>query len=357
MGNEIDGKFIIKSEQGISQAIRDELGLSDEQNKKLGLSVWTQILNCVEQENIKREKGDEIYTGGSDIKGDYRTNFVVKADQLIELSAKTWNKIVDLVNNKLGTNIGKVEQEEGDPASAGEKGGDSQEEEELVNTAIINDGEDHSAIEGEKPEDLTSDEIKILNRKVYTGTFPRKDEIVHMRGGRYYKNKFLIEEHDPNDKLILKIDREDDGSIKSIIKYQYDEQGKNISMISYDANGKVKEKWVSTDFSSDYYDDKYVYDDKGNVKEKCVYDDKGNEKEKYVYENDKVKEKWVNRDPSNGRYDEKYVYENGKVKEKWVNTNFSNNYFEEKYVFDENGNVKKYNWDEKAKSWVEDEDS
>ena len=100
----IDGSFTIKKGQGISQAIRDELGLTAEQNKKLGLSVWTKILNCVKEENEQRDDNDKIYTGGSDIKGDYRKNFKVNVNQVITLSKSTWDTIVSIVNNKLKTN-------------------------------------------------------------------------------------------------------------------------------------------------------------------------------------------------------------------------------------------------------------
>ena len=97
----INGKFTIKSGQGISQAIRDELGLTQEECNKLGKSVWTQIFEQVKAQNEQ----SKIYDGGSDAWGDFHKNFVVGVNQSIEFSKEIWANIVKLVNDKLGKNI------------------------------------------------------------------------------------------------------------------------------------------------------------------------------------------------------------------------------------------------------------
>ena len=96
----IDGKFTIQS-GGISQAIRDELGLTQEECGKLGKSVWTQIFQQVEAQN----KQTKIYSGGSDAWGKASENFVVAKGQVVEFSAEIWGKIVKLVNDKLDKDI------------------------------------------------------------------------------------------------------------------------------------------------------------------------------------------------------------------------------------------------------------
>ena len=97
----INGKFTIKSGQGISQAIRDELGLTQEECNKLGKSIWTQIFEQVKAQNEQ----SKIYDGGSDAWGDFHKNFVVGVNQSIEFSKEIWANIVKLVNDKLGKNI------------------------------------------------------------------------------------------------------------------------------------------------------------------------------------------------------------------------------------------------------------
>lgn len=97
----IDGKIIIQRNQGISQAIRDELNLTQEQCNSLGKSVWTKIFEQVDEQ---QKKGD-IYEGSNDAFSDSPPNYVVHENQKIEFSADIWENIVKLVNDKLGTTI------------------------------------------------------------------------------------------------------------------------------------------------------------------------------------------------------------------------------------------------------------
>ena len=45
----INGQFVVKKGQGLSQAIRDELGLTQDEANKLG-SVWTKIFEQVDKQ-------------------------------------------------------------------------------------------------------------------------------------------------------------------------------------------------------------------------------------------------------------------------------------------------------------------
>lgn len=95
----IDGKFVVKS--SLTLAISEELGLTQEQKKQLGGSVWSEIMKQVAAQNQQTK----IYDGGSDLYGKTNENFVVRKNQEIEFSTEIWGNIVNLVNNKLGTKI------------------------------------------------------------------------------------------------------------------------------------------------------------------------------------------------------------------------------------------------------------
>lgn len=95
-----DGRFKIQRGQGLSQAIATELGLNAQQCKKLG-SVWSEIFKEVDKQNQQTK----IYYGGNNLSGPTNKNYVVHTNQVIEFSKEIWAKIVQLVNEKLGTNI------------------------------------------------------------------------------------------------------------------------------------------------------------------------------------------------------------------------------------------------------------
>lgn len=94
-----DGRFNIERGQGLSQAIIKELGIeaNSDDAKKLN-SVWGKIFNLVETENNKRENGNKIYSGGSDLKGPSSKNFVMTIGQAVDLS-NIWEQIKTLVQN------------------------------------------------------------------------------------------------------------------------------------------------------------------------------------------------------------------------------------------------------------------
>lgn len=111
----IDGRFTIKS-GGISQAIRDELGLTQDECNKLGKSIWTKIFEQVKAQ----DQQSNIYEGGSDAWGSPKENFKVYKDQTIEFSKEIWANIVKLVNDKLDKNI-QVAQPEAPAAAEAEE--------------------------------------------------------------------------------------------------------------------------------------------------------------------------------------------------------------------------------------------
>lgn len=105
-----DGIFTIQKGQGISQGIANEIGLSEEQLKKLDKSIWDAVMNEVAQQ---REIDPELYAGGNDVNGSTNKNFVVKEGQTITITLKgAWNKILNIINNALGTNFESEETKE-----------------------------------------------------------------------------------------------------------------------------------------------------------------------------------------------------------------------------------------------------
>lgn len=93
-----DGKFIIQNRQGITQAIQQELSLSDLECKKLG-SLWTQIIyEFNNPDNVKVSNNKNKIPNKNN-------NFTVYKDAVVEFSKDSWQRIVNLVNKALGKNI------------------------------------------------------------------------------------------------------------------------------------------------------------------------------------------------------------------------------------------------------------
>ena len=99
-----DGKFIIDNTQGITQGIKQELDLSDEECKKLkDNSIWEEIIKEFEGEidgqqnmTVTNNRGEQPNAGNK---------YKVHKDAVIQFSKKCWQKIVDMVNQALNKNI------------------------------------------------------------------------------------------------------------------------------------------------------------------------------------------------------------------------------------------------------------
>ena len=102
-----DGKFII-SDGGITQGIQKELGLSNEECKKLG-SVWAQIIN--EFDGQTESQANMAVTNNRGKTPSKSNGYSVAKDAVVEFSKECWQRIVTLVNNKLGKNIEIVQEE------------------------------------------------------------------------------------------------------------------------------------------------------------------------------------------------------------------------------------------------------
>lgn len=96
-----DGKFVIQSGEGITQGIKRELGLTAQQCKELGSSVWQEIIN--EFEAKTDGQNNMTVTNNAEKTPDKSNNFLVHAGAVVEFSRTSWQKIVNLVNNKLHT--------------------------------------------------------------------------------------------------------------------------------------------------------------------------------------------------------------------------------------------------------------
>ena len=92
----------IQQGQGISQAIKATLSNNGIDTSKMDGSVWNQILTEVasNNDNNKKTSKQALYSGGSDIKGSYKQNFVVNPNQTVTIDDTSWNKIVAFTTGK-----------------------------------------------------------------------------------------------------------------------------------------------------------------------------------------------------------------------------------------------------------------
>jgi len=103
--NKIDGRFTIQRNNGITQGIANELGLSKQECKKIEGSIWAQIIqkfNNPENISVHNNKNS---TPNAD------NNYLVHENAIVTFNKDCWNKIVSLINNALGKNI-QVEEAE-----------------------------------------------------------------------------------------------------------------------------------------------------------------------------------------------------------------------------------------------------
>ncbi len=107
----------VETGKGITFAIRDGLKNQGVDVSSIDASTWNSIMTEVSSENdTKKSNGKkELYTGGNDLFGSTRNNFVVNKGA-INLEETTWNKIVNIVQNKP---VAKVEQKA--PANEGKQ--------------------------------------------------------------------------------------------------------------------------------------------------------------------------------------------------------------------------------------------
>lgn len=91
----------IQKNQGITSAIKTELNKQGYDTNNITGSIWSGIMNEVSNQNTQNiQQGKKaVFTGGTDLNGDYHKNFVVK-EGVIELAQNVWNKIVSLVTGK-----------------------------------------------------------------------------------------------------------------------------------------------------------------------------------------------------------------------------------------------------------------
>ena len=92
------GKFSIDKNQGLSQAISKEIGLSREQEIKLG-SVWFKVLQLVENTEVKSADGKTREWSLKSANGG-----LLNVGDAFDLS-NIWSDILTLVNDKLGTDF------------------------------------------------------------------------------------------------------------------------------------------------------------------------------------------------------------------------------------------------------------
>lgn len=91
----------VQSGKGITYAIRDGLKNQGVDVSSIDANTWNSIMTEVSSENdTKKSNGQKgIYSGGSNLFGSAKSNFVVDKGA-INLEETTWNKIVNIVQNK-----------------------------------------------------------------------------------------------------------------------------------------------------------------------------------------------------------------------------------------------------------------
>ena len=92
----LDGRITIKKGEGISQAIAAELGLNENDCKKLG-SIWNDIINIAKSEGSFKDSGKK-YTEG----------MVLQEGDFFEFNPEIFNDIIEKVNNGTGKSIEKI---------------------------------------------------------------------------------------------------------------------------------------------------------------------------------------------------------------------------------------------------------
>lgn len=95
----IDGKFVIQKGNGITQGIANELGLSKQECKQIGGSIWTQVIQEFNNSSNMQVQNNNGINPNSD------NNFMVHENAVVTLSKECWTKIVTHINNALGKNI------------------------------------------------------------------------------------------------------------------------------------------------------------------------------------------------------------------------------------------------------------
>lgn len=91
----------VQSGKGITYAIRDGLKNQGVDVSSIDANTWNSIMTEVSSENdTKKSNGQKgIYSGGSNLFGSAKSKFVVDKGA-INLEETTWNKIVNIVQNK-----------------------------------------------------------------------------------------------------------------------------------------------------------------------------------------------------------------------------------------------------------------
>ena len=90
----------VQKGEGITSAIKRTLKEKEgATNNNFKGSVWTKILDLVDQQNEENKANGEkaLYQGGNDRGNDYRNNYKVFVGQVLKFSANIWNKIKAVV--------------------------------------------------------------------------------------------------------------------------------------------------------------------------------------------------------------------------------------------------------------------
>lgn len=123
----LDGRFEIKRGQGLSQAIAGELGLNENDCKKLG-SVWNEIIQMATEENAFTDNSKK-----------YEEEVVLQEGDIFEFTKESFNKIIELVNNKLDKNIEQLPGDSSESSPTTESTDETNVQKDDVGSELVND--------------------------------------------------------------------------------------------------------------------------------------------------------------------------------------------------------------------------
>lgn len=97
----IDGSFTIKKGQGLSKALVDELGLTKDEVKKIGGSVWNKIFEIAENKDSFKDKKE------------WAKDDILYVNDKFDFTQDAFKQIVDYINEKIGRKIEIAQGEQG----------------------------------------------------------------------------------------------------------------------------------------------------------------------------------------------------------------------------------------------------
>lgn len=207
----------------ISDKLREENGNKE---VKLSGSVWTQILDVVDEE---QNSSGQVYNGGKERKN-WGHNYVIYVGKVVSFTKDVWNKIKALAGIKTDNAVS-----EKPPVSSG-----SDEASSLTSQVTT---VPPKSVEPPKttgiPEDLTPYDMELINtRREDLAETTTKDAFG--RKIAYDKNGYLCTIEDDRDNTKLIINRNEDNSLKDMSQVTRDSNGNETKDVHWNSDGGLE---------------------------------------------------------------------------------------------------------------------